>query len=126
MPIWLIVSNSVSTDSQVRFELRTILTRIELPFSLSTEGIVYCLSQKDAEDVCVHLQEKSKFEKYFSQFDRPIIFFDEIQGIKAGCYHAGLSADARSEVHEKWIQNQILVICATIAFGKRFSLFSRR
>jgi ATP-dependent DNA helicase Q1 len=38
--------------------------------------------------------------------------------IKAGCYHAGLSAPARTQVHEKWLQNQIHVICATIAFGR--------
>jgi superfamily II DNA helicase RecQ len=42
-----------------------------------------------------------------------LIFID----IKAGCYHAGLSALARTQVHEKWLQNQVHVICATIAFG---------
>jgi superfamily II DNA helicase RecQ len=43
--------------------------------------------------------------------------YGDILGIKAGCYHAGLSALARTHVHEKWIKNQIHVICATIAFG---------
>jgi superfamily II DNA helicase RecQ len=37
--------------------------------------------------------------------------------IKAGCYHAGLTALARTQVHEKWLKNQAHVICATIAFG---------
>ena len=37
--------------------------------------------------------------------------------IKAGCYHAGLSAPSRTHVHEKWLKNQVHVICATIAFG---------
>ncbi|CAF1209685.1 unnamed protein product [Rotaria sordida] len=59
-------------------------------------GIVYCLSQKDAEDVCFELQRNN---------------------INAGCYHAGLTSVARTQVHEKWIQNQVHVICATIAFG---------
>ncbi|CAF0934443.1 unnamed protein product [Rotaria sp. Silwood1] len=59
-------------------------------------GIVYCLSQKDAEDVCFELQRNS---------------------IKTGCYHAGLSALSRTQVHEKWLKNQVHVICATIAFG---------
>ncbi|CAF3624135.1 unnamed protein product [Adineta steineri] len=59
-------------------------------------GIVYCLSQRDAEDVCVELQRHS---------------------IKAGCYHAGLTALSRTQVHEKWLRNQIHIICATIAFG---------
>ncbi|CAF3259461.1 unnamed protein product [Rotaria socialis] len=59
-------------------------------------GIVYCLSQKDAEDVCCELQRNC---------------------IKAGCYHAGLSALSRTQVHEKWLKSQVHVICATIAFG---------
>ncbi|CAF0835104.1 unnamed protein product [Rotaria sordida] len=59
-------------------------------------GIVYCLSQKDAEDVCFELQRNS---------------------IKAGCYHAGLSAISRTRVHEKWLKNEVHIICATIAFG---------
>jgi penicillin-binding protein-related factor A (putative recombinase) len=40
-----------------------------------------------------------------------------ISGIKAGCYHAGLSGLARTQVHERWLKNQVHVICATIAFG---------
>jgi len=59
-------------------------------------GIVYCLSQKDAEDVCFALQHSN---------------------IKAGCYHAGLCAQSRTQVHERWLKNQVHVICATIAFG---------
>jgi superfamily II DNA helicase RecQ len=39
------------------------------------------------------------------------------KGIKAGCYHAGLSALSRTQVHERWLKNQVHVICATIAFG---------
>ncbi|CAF1376637.1 unnamed protein product [Adineta ricciae] len=66
-------------------------------------GIVYCLSQKDAEDVCCELQRHGMYE-------------DDV-GIKAGCYHAGLSGPSRTQVHERWIKNQVHVICATIAFG---------
>ena len=43
--------------------------------------------------------------------------------IKAGCYHAGLSASSRTQVHERWLKNQVHVICATIAFGL-FAVFS--
>jgi len=79
---------------------KTFRKKISYRIRFVSIGIVYCLSQKDAEDVCVALQ---KF------------------GIKAGCYHAGLSGLARTHVHEKWIKNQVHVICATIAFG----LFAR-
>ncbi|CAF2593081.1 unnamed protein product [Rotaria sp. Silwood2] len=43
--------------------------------------------------------------------------FDQQSDIKAGCYHAGLSSTARTQVHEQWLKNQVHVICATIAFG---------
>ena len=42
--------------------------------------------------------------------------------IKAGCYHAGLSGLSRTQVHERWLKNQVQVICATIAFGEFSSL----
>ena len=48
------------------------------------------------------------------EFNEILFFF---KGIKAGCYHAGLSALSRTQVHERWLKNQVHVICATIAFG---------
>ncbi|XP_074660156.1 uncharacterized protein LOC141912708 isoform X2 [Tubulanus polymorphus] len=59
-------------------------------------GIIYCLSQKDSEDVARDLQT---------------------YGIKTGCYHARLDAKQRSRVHKKWLEGQIQVVVATIAFG---------
>jgi bloom syndrome protein len=32
-------------------------------------------------------------------------------------YHAGLSKAVRSDVQEKWMRNEILIIIATISFG---------
>jgi ATP-dependent DNA helicase Q1 len=75
-------------------------------------GIVYCLSQKDAEDVCCELQRNSTYT--FRSRKYPMSMFIDI---KAGCYHAGLTALSRTQVHEKWLQNRVHVICATIAFG---------
>ena len=76
-------------------------------------GIVYCLSQKDAEDVCFELQKHSKRRL----MPKNETFCESPVDIKAGCYHAGLTALARTKVHEKWLENQVHVICATIAFG---------
>lgn len=59
-------------------------------------GIVYCLSRKNTEDVANRLQAK---------------------GIKAMCYHAGMPSDARSEVQDQFQNDNIQVVCATIAFG---------
>eukprot|EP01114_Cavostelium_apophysatum_P016740 TRINITY_DN4821_c0_g1_i1.p1 TRINITY_DN4821_c0_g1~~TRINITY_DN4821_c0_g1_i1.p1 ORF type:complete len:868 (+),score=197.05 TRINITY_DN4821_c0_g1_i1:89-2692(+) len=59
-------------------------------------GIIYCLSKKDSEDVAKSLCE---------------------EGIKAFCYHAGVSPNERDERHRKWTKNKIDVMVATIAFG---------
>ena len=55
---------------------------------MRVSGIVYCFSQKDAEEVTVELQRRS---------------------LRAGCYHASLDHRQRSHVHQQWIDNSIHV-----------------
>ncbi len=59
-------------------------------------GIIYCLSRKSCEMVAQKLVQK---------------------GIKAGFYHAGMGPAQRSSVQEKFLQDDLQVIVATIAFG---------
>ena len=59
-------------------------------------GIVYCLSVKDSEEVARDLVQR---------------------GIKAKCYHAQLTHDVRSRVHNEWLNNKVHVVVATVAFG---------
>jgi ATP-dependent DNA helicase RecQ len=59
-------------------------------------GIIYCLSRKETE-------EWSK------------ILLDN--GVKANYYHAGLTSDQRDKIQTEFINDEIPVICATIAFG---------
>ena len=59
-------------------------------------GIIYCLSRKGTETLAEKLQEA---------------------GIDAEYYHAGMSADDRSRVQEDFINDNTLVVCATVAFG---------
>ena len=57
-------------------------------FHIFCEGIIYCLTQKDTEEVTLGLQTR---------------------GFGAGCYHANLDAKHRSKVHALWTKNEIQV-----------------
>ncbi|MCT4560005.1 MAG: DNA helicase RecQ [Crocinitomicaceae bacterium] len=59
-------------------------------------GIIYCLSRKETEEIAAHL-------KGFQ--------------ISAGVYHAGLNSDIRSRTQQAFINDEVQIICATIAFG---------
>ncbi len=59
-------------------------------------GIVYCLSRKSTE----MLSEKLK-----------------ARGINAEAYHAGLAERTRSSVQERFVRDELSIVCATIAFG---------
>lgn len=59
-------------------------------------GIIYCYSRDATERLAEQLSE---------------------DGIPAVAYHAGLSAEERNARQEKFIRDDIEIICATVAFG---------
>jgi len=59
-------------------------------------GIVYCLSRKKTEETAAFLSG---------------------EGIAAVPYHAGMDAEARRRNQERFLREDGLVVCATIAFG---------
>ena len=59
-------------------------------------GIIYCLSRKTTEKVAEDLRKK---------------------GINAAAYHAGMNPTERNLTQEQFKNDQLLVVCATIAFG---------
>ena len=59
-------------------------------------GIVYALSRKRVEEIAGHLNDR---------------------GYSAAAYHAGLSAQTRRDVQERFIRDDVLIVVATVAFG---------
>ena len=59
-------------------------------------GIIYCLSRASTERLAQELSA---------------------QGIRAAAYHAGMKAEERDITQAQFKQDDILVVCATIAFG---------
>jgi len=59
-------------------------------------GIIYCLSRNSTEKVVEKLRS---------------------QGLKARHYHAGMSGEERAEVQNLFLNDDIQIICATVAFG---------
>jgi ATP-dependent DNA helicase RecQ len=59
-------------------------------------GIIYCLSRKSTQELCANLQKR---------------------GLSAAFYHAGMTAKARAKVQEDFINDEVPIVCATIAFG---------
>ncbi len=59
-------------------------------------GIIYCLSRKSTENIAAKLKTK---------------------GYDAAAYHAGLSAEDRTQIQEDFINDRTPIIVATIAFG---------
>lgn len=59
-------------------------------------GIIYCLSRKETEEWSSFLNEN---------------------GINSKFYHAGLTSEERAQVQEGFINDQVPIITATIAFG---------
>lgn len=59
-------------------------------------GIIYCLSRKSCESVAAKLNAK---------------------GINASYYHAGMNGEDRSRIQRNFQNDEVQIICATIAFG---------
>ena len=59
-------------------------------------GIIYALSRKRVEEIAGFLNDR---------------------GYSAAAYHAGLSAETRRDVQERFIRDDLLIVVATVAFG---------
>ena len=86
----LTVKRNYSTKEKLNFILNFVKAR---PLDA---GIVYCLSRKNTEKVAKFLRDNF---------------------INATIYHAGLTPEQRNVAQEQFKQDNVQVVCATVAFG---------
>lgn len=72
-------------------QIRSIVAR-----HVGTSGIIYCSSRKACEDLAAKLDSA---------------------GHRSKAYHAGMTAQQRSDVHRGFLADELRIICATVAFG---------
>lgn len=84
------VRRGMTAREKLNFLLKFISERPE------QSGIIYCLSRKSTEKVAASLAR---------------------YGIRAAVYHAGLSAEERTQAQQAFKRDDVQVVCATIAFG---------
>jgi ATP-dependent DNA helicase RecQ len=87
--------------ANLSLEVRPALDRVKqiidfVQHKPNESGIIYCLSRKTTEELAEKLQKA---------------------GIKAKAYHAGLDNTVRAKTQDEFINDDIQVVCATIAFG---------
>jgi ATP-dependent DNA helicase RecQ len=80
-----------------------------MPKTGATEKILYFLNKHKNESSIIYCFSRKETEALTQ------ILRDE--GISAGAYHAGLTAEKRSEVQDAFVRDDIHVVVATIAFG---------
>ena len=88
------ISLNVVQGSTGRQKLRNIVQFINLHQNES--GIIYCLRRKESESMAANLSRL---------------------GISAKAFHAGMSAKEKEQVQREFINDDLKVVCATIAFG---------
>ena len=86
----LTVKRNYTTKEKLNFILNFVKAR---PLEA---GIVYCLSRKNTEKVAQFLRDNF---------------------VKATIYHAGLTSEQRDAAQEQFKQDNVQVVCATVAFG---------
>ena len=84
------VRRGMTAREKLNFLLKFISERPE------QSGIIYCLSRKSTEKVAASLAR---------------------YGFRAAVYHAGLSAEERTQAQQAFKRDDVQVVCATIAFG---------
>ena len=103
------IFNVLGLEKANQYQLSTIRDNISIHVKEKGNDIINDLDITPGESTIVYTQTRKNAEKIHKLL--------KANGIKSGCYHAGLSQESKHKTHDLFIKDKIDVVVATICFG---------
>lgn len=92
-----------------QYQLGTNRDNLSIHVRQKSDNIIDDLDINPEESTIIYTQTRKNTEKIYNLLKE--------YGIKAGCYHAGMSPEKKKDTHNLFVNDKISVIVATICFG---------
>lgn len=103
------IFNTLDFNDANQYQLGTSRKNLSIHVKEKSKDILGDLDIKEDESTIIYTQTRKRAEK--------IHLLLESNGIKSGCYHAGMTSENKHKTHDLFIKDEIKVIVATICFG---------
>lgn len=103
------IFNSLNLNEANQYQLGTNRDNLSIHVKQKSDNIMDDLDINPKESTIIYTQTRKNAEKIYNLLKE--------YGIKAGCYHAGMSPEKKKHTHNLFVNDTISVIVATICFG---------
>jgi RecQ family ATP-dependent DNA helicase len=103
------IFNVLELNDANQYQLGTMRENLSIHVKEKGPNILDDLDITPGESTIVYTQTRKNAEKIYNIL--------KADGVKAGCYHAGLSTESKHKTHDLFTKDKIDVVVATICFG---------
>lgn len=103
------IFDSLNLNEARQYQLGTNRDNLSIHVKQKSDNIMDDLDINTDESTIIYTQTRKNAEKIYNLLIEC--------GIKAGCYHAGMSSEKKKSTHNLFVNDKIKVIVATICFG---------
>ena len=103
------IFSALALSEATQYQLETIRDNLSIYVREKSGDIMEDLDIDPEESTIIYTQTRKNAEKICNLLNN--------NGIKAGCYHAGMSSEKKHKTHTLFVNDKIKVIVATICFG---------
>jgi len=103
------IFSSLKLDEANQYQLETIRDNLSIHVREKGTNLLLDLDIDPDESTIVYAQTRKNVEKICKAL--------KAHGLKAACYHAGLSIEEKHNTHDLFVKDKIKIIVATICFG---------